>query len=125
VRGLTTGFAARPGLDLIAAGIHTGLAASSTNAWVLLVETLRRSWDDQTTGPRHGRNAPGLCTEPADMEAMLNTFTLTVLEYRFGRCAAHVIDKIDFTIAAIRIARYKAAYKYAGLQMPAIRHERA
>jgi hypothetical protein len=39
--GVMTGFAARPGLDLIASGILTGLAASSTNAWVLLVEILR------------------------------------------------------------------------------------
>jgi hypothetical protein len=39
--GVMTGFAARPGLDLIASGILTGLAASSTNAWALLVEILR------------------------------------------------------------------------------------
>jgi hypothetical protein len=39
--GVMTGFAARPGLDLIASGILTALAASSTNAWVLLVEILR------------------------------------------------------------------------------------
>jgi hypothetical protein len=34
------------------------------------------------------------------------------------RWAAHMIDKVDFAIAAIRIAAYKAAYKFAGLQCP-------